>query len=476
MNELYIGKKQNTHLFTVNGSKFILDIPSGSLHQLDDFAYNVVSRILDLNKELVTSRDLENIFSDFDKDVLEEILSELHYLQKSSQLFSEDEVQDELPRLPEGLKALCLNLAHDCNLGCHYCFAQKGDFGGNRVLMPYDVGVKAVDYLIKNSGKRRHLEIDFFGGEPLLNFEVLQKLVAYIRKREQETGKIFTLTVTTNATLLDDEKIAWINDNDLLLVLSLDGRERIQNEMRPTRDGRPTYQKTVERIKAVVDSREGEGYYVRGTYTRENMDFAADVLHMLKLGFRHVSVEPVVTKNQKFALKDEDLPRLYGEYDRLAQAYLDAYCSGKPFNFFHFSVNLLKGPCIAKRLSGCGAGVEYIAVTPEGDIYPCHQFVGDKEFLMGNVIQNGIENEQLVSQFYDAHIYNKEECSNCWARFFCSGGCHANAYSFNGDIMKPHSLSCNLQRKRIECSLYIQSQIQSFEQSQEAFLKGDLPK
>ncbi len=469
MTAIHVGNPNNTHLFAVNGFKFALDVPSGSLHQLDDEAFKIVEAILNSKTESVSCADLRFVLPDIDSATLEEVFAELQELKSHGQIFSDDELVTDLPKLPKGLKALCLNIAHDCNLACGYCFASQGDFGGKKALMPYEVAVKAVDMLIENSGTRRHLEIDFFGGEPLLNFEVIQDLVAYIRQREKETGKIFTLTLTTNAILLDDEKIAWLNDNDILLVLSLDGRERIQNEMRPTRDGRSTYKKTVERIKTVVDSREGEGYYVRGTYTRENMDFAADVLHLLKLGFRHVSVEPVVTKNEKFALKKEDLPRLYGEYDRLAQAYLDAYFSGKPFNFFHFSVDLLKGPCVAKRLNGCGAGVEYIAVTPEGDIYPCHQFVGNLAFRMGNVLENGIENLELVSQFENAHIYNKEACRKCWARFFCSGGCHANACNFNGDILKPHELSCELQRKRIECSLYIQSQILSFERAQEAF-------
>lgn len=468
MNEIKIGKPQNTHLFTVNNLKYLLDVPSGLLHQLDDAAYDILRRILALGRENVFREELKGAFNDLDQYLVTGIFQELVELQAKGQLFSPDETLTNLPKLPTGLKALCLNLAHDCNLSCQYCFASQGDFGGQRLLMPYEVGVKAIELLIEKSAKRRHLEIDFFGGEPLLNFEVLKALVAYIRKREKETAKIFTLTVTTNATLLDDDKITWLNENDILLVLSLDGRERIQNQMRPTRDGRPTYKKTVELIKKVIDSREGEGYYVRGTYTRENMDFAADVLHMLKLGFRHVSIEPVVTKNEKFALIKEDLPRIFGEYERLAQAYLDAYRSGKPFDFFHFSVNLLKGPCIAKRLGGCGAGVEYIAITPEGDIYPCHQFVGHKEYILGNVLKKGIVKNDIVNQFAKAHIYNKEDCRKCWARFFCSGGCHANAFSFNGDIMKPHSFSCELQRKRIECSLYIQSQIHCFNLSQEA--------
>ena len=468
MNQINTGKSKNSHLFTINGNKYFLDVPSGALHQLDDLAYDVLKSIFALDKEILSVKELKEIFSNDDVELIDEVLNEFLELKKQGLIFSEDEFVGDLPKLPYCLKALCLNIAHDCNMACRYCFASKGNFGGDSTLMPLEVGIKAIDLLIENSRNRRHLEIDFFGGEPLLNFDVVKELIAYIRKREKETNKIFTLTLTTNATLLDDEKIQFLNENDILLVLSLDGRERIQNEMRPTRDGRPTYKQTVERIKAVVDSREGEGYYVRGTYTRENMDFAADVLHMLKLGFRHVSVEPVVTKDERYSLNKEDLPRLFGEYERVAQAYLDAYFSGKPFDFFHFSVDLLKGPCIAKRLSGCGAGVEYIAVTPEGDIYPCHQFVGNKEYILGNVLENGIERDDLVFQFSEAHIYNKEECQNCWARFFCSGGCHANAYSFNGDIMKPHSISCELQRKRIECSLYIQSQMLNFEKAQEA--------
>ncbi len=468
MEELIINKTQNSHLFTVNGTNFILDVPTGSLHQLDDVSYEIIGRILALGKEKVSSEELKGALTDYDQELVAEVIDELKELQRQGLLFSSDEFPTEIPRLPHGLKALCLNIAHDCNLACHYCFASKGNFGGERELMTLEVGIKAIEMLIQGSANRRHLEVDFFGGEPLLNFDVVKDLVYYIRKREKETNKIFTLTVTTNATLLDDEKIQFLNENDILLVLSLDGRERIQNQMRPTRDGRPTYEKTVERIKAVIDSREGEGYYVRGTYTRANMDFAADVLHMLKLGFRHVSVEPVVTKDPKFALKETDMPRLFGEYERVAKAYLDAYYSGNPFDFFHFSVDLLKGPCIAKRLSGCGAGVEYLAVTPSGDIYPCHQFVGNDNFILGNVLNEGLNGADIVSQFEEAHIYNKEACRNCWARFFCSGGCHANAFNFNGDILKPYSLACELQRKRIECSLYIQSQIQNFEKAQEA--------
>ena len=342
-----------------------------------------------------------------------------------------------------------------CNLRCGYCFAGSGNFGGDRSVMSAEVGRQAIDFLIAHSGARINSEIDFFGGEPLLNFSVVKEIVAYGKQQAALQGKKFKFTLTTNAVLLDESVIAYLNENNISVVLSLDGRPQVHDRMRPDCGGGGSYAQVRPRISRLVESRNNEGYYVRGTYTKLNPDFDADVLHMADLGYRQLSVEPVVGNGEDYAFTAEDLPALYAAYDRLTEAYLSRKREGRPFNFFHFNVDINHGPCVAKRLSGCGAGHEYFAVTPAGDLYPCHQFVGREEFKMGDVWQ-GMVKKDLSLKFRRNHIFNKEECSGCWARYYCSGGCHANAQAFHNDITKPYQLGCELQKYRLECALYIQ--------------------
>jgi uncharacterized protein len=347
-------------------------------------------------------------------------------------------------------------MAHDCNLRCEYCFAGTGAFGHSRGLMSREVAEKAVDFLIENGGSRTHAEIDFFGGEPLLNMDVVRDTVRYIRQREAETGKVFRLTLTTNAVLLDDDIISFLNDEAIALVLSVDGRREVHDRMRPFSDGSGSYDTTMENVRRVVKSRQGKNYYVRGTFTANNLDFASDVLDLADAGITQLSVEPVVAKDACYELKEEHLPLLFKQYDLLAAAYVQRRLAGNRFDFFHFNVDLNQGPCLAKRLSGCGAGHEYFAVTPTGELYPCHQFVGREEFNMGTVF-SGMQKQSMSRDFRSCHVLQKEECRSCWARFLCSGGCHANAMTFNGTIKIPYRLGCELQKKRLECAIAVQS-------------------
>jgi len=349
-------------------------------------------------------------------------------------------------------------VAHDCNLRCKYCFAGTGDFGHDRGLMSNEVGEAAVEYIISHSGNRKNCEIDFFGGEPLMNMPVVKHVVSYVRKREQETGKVFKLTLTTNGILLNDETIAYLNDNHISLVLSLDGRKEVHDRMRPNIGGKGSYEQALKNFKKTVRSRNGQDYYLRGTFTAYNPDFTADVLDMADQGFDILSVEPVVAKDEDYAFTDKDLPQLFAEYDKLTQAYLNRRREGNGFFFFHFNMDLSNGPCVAKRLSGCGAGHEYYAVASNGDMYPCHQFVGREKYLLGTIFE-GVQKKDMPAYFRNSHVLNKEKCRDCWARFFCSGGCHANADLFNGDIRKPYEFGCELQKKRLECALMVQASI-----------------
>ena len=354
------------------------------------------------------------------------------------------------------VQAMCLHVAHDCNMNCAYCFGDKGAFEGVRCMLSLETGKKAIDFLIDNSGSRVNLEIDFFGGEPLMNFDVVKELVKYGRQREKERRKNIRFTITTNGILLDDDKIAYINENMDNVILSIDGRPEVNDRMRKTVNDKGTYDIIMRNYKNFTEKREGL-YYVRGTFTRYNLDFSEDVKHLLDMGFENVSVEPVVTSQEyDYALRDEDLEIILKEYDRLSNLYIENALKGEPFDFFHFNVDLEQGPCLIKRVSGCGAGTEYVAVSPEGDIYPCHQFVGNKDFRIGNLNDEKFENK-LFNTFNKAHIYNKTECFNCWAKFYCSGGCHANAWNTNGDIMKPYSLGCEMEKKRVECAVGIQA-------------------
>lgn len=442
----------NIHKFYLNGLYIILDINSGAVHVVDKMTYEIMDIFDGNNDEVVLSA----FAGQYVAEDLAEVLTELHQLIDDKRLFSKMvEVPLTFSQKPL-VKSVCLHVAHDCNLRCNYCFAGTGDFGHNRGLMSKEVAERAIEFIIENSGPRINSEIDFFGGEPLMNMDTVRHAVTYIRRREGETGKKFKLTLTTNGVLLHDEINQYLNDNNISLVLSLDGRREVHDNMRPCVNGSGSYDMVLKNVTKTIDSRNGQNYYLRGTFTAHNLDFAADVLDIADKGFTQLSVEPVVAKDCDYALTEEHLPKLFEQYDVLAKAYLERKRTGQGFEFFHFNLDLNNGPCVAKRLSGCGAGHEYFAVTPEGDLYPCHQFVGREEFLLGNVFE-GVQNTELPAKFRQSHVLNKDECRDCWARFYCSGGCHANADLFNQDIHIPYKIGCELQKKRLECALMIQS-------------------
>ena len=369
------------------------------------------------------------------------------------------------------IKAMCLNVCYDCNLRCKYCFADEGTYHTtSRAHMSAETGKAAIDWLISRSGKRNNLEVDFFGGEPLLCYDAVKQIVEYARSREKDSGKTFSFTMTTNCLLLDEEKAKWLDENMYNVVLSLDGRKDVHNRMRPDAGGRDSYDSCAKHLVYAAEHRDGEEYYVRGTYTKYNLDFAKDVEHMADLGFEGLSMEPVVGDDLSYAITEDDLPRIYEEYDALTDLYLQRMDEGRPFIYYHFIMDLYRGPCIAKRLRGCGAGHEYMCVVPNGDIYPCHQFVGQDEYVIGNVY-DGVTDTKLPPLFRDMHVLNKPICCGCWAKFFCSGGCHANNIKYGGDIKTPYELSCKIQKKRIECAMYIQAVLAM--RGQKARLFGD---
>jgi len=444
------------HKFRMHNKNIVLDVNSGVVHELDDLAYELLE-YLGETEELILIR-----FSDkYDSEEILEAITELKELKEKGQLFSEDVFEDYLAaRIADNekqpvIKALCLHIAHDCNLRCRYCFASTGDFGTSRTLMSTETGIKAIDFLIEKSGSRRNLEVDFFGGEPLLNFDTVKQIVEYALRKESEAGKNFRFTITTNATLLNEEHKEFINKYIGNIVLSIDGRQEVNDRMRSRIDGRGTYNDILPKIKDMADSRGQDRYYVRGTFTRENLDFSQDVLHLADLGFKQISVEPVVAaKDTGFDIRQEDLPKLFSEYESLVLEYVDRYKTSKGFNFFHFMLDLEHGPCAIKRLKGCGSGHEYLAVTPEGELYPCHQFVGMEQFKMGNVKKSTDIDMTIRDMFVKQTIYSKPDCKECWAKFFCSGGCAANAWQFNNCLDKPYTIGCELERKRVECALW----------------------
>lgn len=429
----------------------VLDVNSGAVHLVDDVIYDLLD-VFDGTNDDEAIAALQTSYPEKD---LREALEELHQLQAEGLLFSpEFEVPQTFAETPI-LKSLCLHIAHDCNLRCGYCFAGTGDFGGYRAMMSKETAEKAVEFAIAGSKMRHNLELDLFGGEPLMNPEVVKHVINYVRRREFETGKNIKLTLTTNGTLLNDDIIQFLNDNRVMLVLSLDGKKETHDNMRPFPNKTGSYDAAVRGFKKVIESRNGKNYYLRGTYTHFNPHFAEDTLDMTKIG-KELSVEPVVGIDEPYVLTEADLPVLYEEYDKLARAYLQKRREGDAFDFFHFNVALDNGPCVAKRLAGCGAGHEYFAITPEGDIYPCHQFVGREEYKLGT-LETGVVKPDLVQKFRHTHVMIKTECSTCWARFFCSGGCHANADLINGDISKPYQYGCKLQKKRLECAIVLQA-------------------
>ncbi|GAB6179212.1 thioether cross-link-forming SCIFF peptide maturase [Desulfotomaculum defluvii] len=440
------------HRYEFDGVKIVLDVHSGSVHVVDELVWDILG-----DYQLLTREELEQKLADkYSPSEIKQALEEVKSLVDEGFLFSTDPHQEGYqPRRDKVVKALCLHAAHDCNLRCKYCFAGEGKFGGPTGLLSEDIGRAAIDFLIQQSANRKHIEIDFFGGEPLLNFKVIKKLVPYGRERAKEAGKELKYTVTTNGVLLNQEVQQFLIENQMAAVLSLDGRPEVQNRMRPAPSGRGSYDKVVNAFKDYVQLQPPAGYYIRGTFTRHNLDFSQDVSHMAELGFKDVSVEPVVADyDADYAFKEEDIPVIMEEYENLTRQLLARINAGEPLNFFHFNIDLNGGPCLPKRLSGCGAGYEYLAVTPEGDLYPCHQFVGKPEFLLGNV-KDGIHGQEIIEEFRQAHIYNKKECIDCWAKFYCSGGCHANAHAFNNDMLKPYQLGCLLAKKRFECAIYL---------------------
>jgi uncharacterized protein len=447
--------KGKIHKFQQGGLRILLDVPSGAVHIIDEITWDIMDHYDGTNAEAIPAL----LADTYTAEEVVAVLDELQELQNAGALFAEEAKPVEVFEAPAIVKSLCLHIAHDCNLRCGYCFAGSGNFGGDRTMMTSEVGKKAIDFVIDNSHGRRNSEIDFFGGEPLLNFAVVKEIVAYGKQQAALYNKEFKFTLTTNGVLLDDEIIAYLNENQISVVLSLDGRPEVHDRMRPNCGGGGSYASVQSHITKLVKSRDNQGYYVRGTFTKWNTDFDADVLHMADLGYKQLSVEPVVgTEDEPYAFSENDLPALYDAYERLAVEFLARKREGRDFNFFHFNLDINNGPCIAKRLSGCGAGHEYFAVTPTGELYPCHQFVGREEFKMGDVWQ-GMQNRELSMNFRRTHIFNKQDCPDCWARYYCSGGCHANAQAFNNDITKPYKLGCQLQKKRLECAIMIQAKL-----------------
>ena len=442
------------HKFMVNGERFVLDVNSGSLHLVDGLVW-------DLLDDGYPRRTQEELVArgapKYSPEETAEALAEIDRLVAEGALFSEDLLNGSWePPADEIVKALCLHLAHDCNLSCRYCFGDQGSFAGPRGLMPAEVGRRAIGFLLATSGPHRHVEIDFFGGEPLLNFPVLQELVAYGRDRAARQGKEIKFTVTTNAVLLTKKIGDYLAENQISVILSLDGRPPVHDRMRAFPGGGGSYATVANNITRFLEAHPEVDYYLRGTFTRANLDFAGDVLHMAELGFHKISVEPVVASpEESYALREEDLPPIFAEYERLAAELVSRAKRGREIDFYHFNLDLDGGPCLPKRLSGCGAGGAYLAVTPEGDLYPCHQFVGRPEYRLGDV-GLGVIRSDLRAMFRRAHVYNKEGCAECWARFYCSGGCHASAQAFNGDLGKPYKLACKIMQKRLECALYYQ--------------------
>ncbi len=444
------------HKYRMNGLNIVLDVNSGAVHLVDDVVYD----ILDFYKEIPDEDIASKLADKYTAEAVAEGLEEIRELEKNKMLYSQDIFAEVIPKVENRnpvVKALCLHIAHDCNLKCKYCFAEEGEYHGKRELMSLEVGKKAIDFLIKNSGNRKNLEVDFFGGEPLMNFEVVKGIVEYARSIEKEAGKNFRFTITTNGILLNDDIMDYINKNMHNVVLSIDGRKEVNDRMRPRAGGQGTYDTIVPKFQKLADSRNQTDYYVRGTFTRYNLDFAKDVLHLADLGFKQISVEPVVTDDKEpYAIRQEDLPAIFDEYENLAMKILERRKNGQWFNFFHFMIDLTGGPCVVKRMVGCGSGTEYLAVTPTGDLYPCHQFVGMEQFKMGTV-DSGVVKPEIRKAFEGCNVYTKPKCRECWARFYCSGGCVANSYNTHGDLITPYEIGCEMQRKRIECAIMIKA-------------------
>lgn len=450
------------HQYKNNGYDIVLDVNSGAIHVVDDPTYDMISEYEGKPRETVVSDIVEKYPSETKEDI-EEAYDEITALKDQKALFTVDPYENRVidyTKRPTVVKAMCLNVAHACNLSCRYCFADEGLYFGKKAeLMSFDVGKAALDFLIANSGHRRNLEVDFFGGEPTLNFDVVKQLVAYGRQREKETDKHFRFTFTTNGILLNDEIMDFANKEMDNVVMSIDGRKEVHDHMRPFHNGDPTWDVIVPKYQKFAAQREalGKQYYVRGTYTRYNLDFAKDILAMADLGFKQISIEPVVAPPEAdYSLRKEDIPILEEQYDILAKEMVKRHGTDQEFNFFHFMIDLEGGPCVYKRLSGCGSGTEYVSVTPDGSIFPCHQFVGKPDFKIGDVWK-GIGRQDIVTEFKGCNVYSRPKCRECFARFYCSGGCTANAYNFTGNLRDVYEIGCALEKKRIECAIMIKA-------------------
>lgn len=457
------------HTFTVNDYSIALDVFSGSVHVVDKVALEAIRLYEQMNRE-DTIKSLMAQFpeeKDLTKENIHSLLDTLDELKAAGKLYSSDDYlqnADTLKKDSDVIKALCLHVAHACNLTCSYCFAGQGKYKGQTELMSAQTGKQALDFLIAHSGKRRHLEVDFFGGEPLLNWEAVKEIVRYGRELEKKHNKVFRFTLTTNGVALNDEIMEFCNREMHNVVLSLDGRKEVHDRFRVDHQGKGSYETIVPKFKDFVSSREDSGYYIRGTYTKNNLDFLNDVLHMADLGFTQLSMEPVVTApDDPEALTEEDLKVIYEQYEKLALEMLKRKREGRGFDFYHYNIDLANGPCIKKRLSGCGSGTEYLAVTPNGDLYPCHQFVGDENFKMGG-LKDGVINLGLQQEFAQNTLFSHSECKDCWAQLYCAGGCAANACHATGSISGVYSLGCELFKKRIECALMLQAALLDEEQ------------
>lgn len=456
------------HQYQLNGYNIVIDTYSGSVHVVDDLAYEVIALYEHETPEQILSLMMEKQYSE---ESIQETISAVEELIKNEQLFTEDAYEDlsiHLKARKTYVKALCLNVAHTCNLSCEYCFASQGKYNGDRAIMSVEVGQRAIDYLLENSGHHRNLDIDFFGGEPLMAWKVVKEIVKYARSKEKEWKKKFRFTFTTNGMLLNDEVTEFLNQEMYNVVLSFDGRKEVHDRLRTTVTGKGSYDSIVPKFKEFVQKRGDQEYYVRGTYTRNNVDFTKDIFHIADLGFDKISMEPVICDpREPYALTEKDLPEIYNQYEILAKEMIERTEQGKGFTFYHYMLDLSEGPCIQKRITGCGSGTEYLAVTPWGELFPCHQFVGDEAYSMGN-IWDGITRPKLQCQFQESNCYTKPECKGCWAKLYCSGGCPANALHATGSINGIYEFSCDVFRKRIECSMMakVAESIRAMEESE----------
>ena len=446
------------HQYKLNGYNIVLDTASGSVHAVDDVAYDIIEMYKTSTPEEITEAITQKYADVSESDVLE-CLDDISALESAGKLYSKDEYEElacNYKNNSKVIKALCLHVAHTCNLNCSYCFASQGKYQGDRAIMSFEVGKRAFDFLIENSGTRRNLEVDFFGGEPLMNWDVVKQLVAYARSIEKEHNKNFRFTLTTNGLLIDDEVIDFLNKEMSNVVLSLDGRRDVHDLFRKDYAGNGSYDRIVPKFKRLVEARGGKDYYVRGTFTHNNVDFTNDILHMADLGFTELSMEPVVcAPSDPCALTAEDMPKIFEQYEILAKEMIKRKKEGRPFTFYHYMLDLKNGPCIYKRITGCGSGTEYMAVTPWGELFPCHQFVGDPKYSLGN-IYDGVTNAEIQDEFRSCNAYARPECAKCWARLYCSGGCAANSYHSTGSINGVYEYGCELFKKRIECAVMMQ--------------------